>query len=1242
MKPHRLFLVGLVLVLSNIAAVGTPSDSLESGFLAPPASAKPDIWWHWMDGNVTKEGITADLEAMQRVGIGSAQVFNLKATPVGPVKFLTPEWHEMMKHAVKEADRLGLKLSIHNCAGWSSSGGPWNTPENSMQRVTISETNVVGPAHFSGMLSQPATLLDFYRDIEVLAIRTPDGEDVSMKSFSPRVMASVPKFNPASLLDGKKETFVVFPSPDAKTSQFVQLEFTEPFAARSAEISLAQNSMDVRGVVQASDDGKEFRDVKPFVFPRPAASGTLVLSFGNEPVSARFYRFKFTVGPVNSKRLVVADVSLSPCLRVEDCEAKSGMNYGKLMPNPSFVSSSMPNGQTVRRDEIVNLTSRLQANGQLDWDVPAGHWTILRIGHTPIGKDNHPAADGGLGLECDKFSAEAMDAHWAGYVQKVLDDLGPLAGKGKTFNNVTIDSYEIGGQNWTPKFREEFQRRRGYDPLPFLVTFTGRVVDSPEISERFLWDMRRTIADLFAENYYGRFKKLCNERGLTASIEPYTGPYESLQCGAAADIPMGEFWAGNFYDSLSTTKLAASVGHIYDRTIIGAESFTAYPSEQHGRWLDDPYALKSVGDLVFCHGVNRLTLHRFAMQPWTNRWPGMTMGQWGTHFDRTVTWFEQGRAWIQYLTRSQFLLQQGKFVADAAYFYGESAPVEDLENDPALPPGYDYDGINADVLLHQASVKDGRLVLNSGMSYRVLVLPPSQRTMTPVLLRKLREFVAAGLTIVGAPPTKASGLTDYPKCDEEVRSLAAEIWGNCDGKTVTEHTFGKGKVVCGQPMSQVLAALGAKPDFEFNSPDRSQLAFIHRHTDDAEIYFVSNQRDQSGAMDCTFRISGKVPELWYPDSGRIVTAGVWREQDGRTIVPLQFNPVGSVFVVFRKPAGAGNHVVAVSFSGAIKSNVVLPRLKIRRAAYEALDGSGSLDVTAKLNEMVRDGALRVEACNTALGEDPARFRAKRLRVEYELDGKVEERIVSEEKILEIGAVSATTALPEFELIADANDQVKLCTAVAGALDLQTAVGKKLKLKVGDVPVTLELNDNWQLSFPPNWGAPPQVNLPELISWTEHADSGVKYFSGTATYSKEMEVSATMVGEGRSLWLDLGVVKNIAEVFVNGKSLGILWKPPFRAEITSAVKLGKNKLEIKVTNLWPNRLIGDEQLPPDREWGDANQLKSWPQWLLAGQPSPTGRFTFTTWHHWKKDDKLLSSGLLGPVTLRTTTEIVIKP
>lgn len=1226
----------LLTFLSVLSLLTIPvrSDELEQNFPAPPDAAKPDVWWHWMDGSVTKAGITADLEAMKRVGIGSAQIFNLQATPAGPVKFLSPEWHEMMKHSGKEAERLGLKLSIHNCAGWSSSGGPWNTPENSMQRVTIDETRMEGPAHISTILPQPETKLGFYRDIAVLAIPTPGGEGVDMKSFSPKVTASVPDIDAEVLFDGKSGTYVSLSAPKADAPQFIQLEFAKPFAARSLELALGPAFMDVRGVVQVSGDGKEFKDLKPFVFPRPGTNGRLVLSFGAEAVPARFYRIKFTVGGLLTDRLTVAGIALSPALRVGDIEGKSGMNSGSLMPDQDSPSARAAESLVVKRDRILDLSSHLKTDGSFEWDAPPGRWTILRIGYTPVGKDNHPAAEGGVGLECDKLSSEALDAHWKGYVQKVLDDLGPLVGKDRTFNNVLIDSYEIGGQNWTAKFREEFQHRRGYDPVPYLVTFTGRVVDTPEISERFLRDMRRTISDLFAEKYYGHFKQLCNERGLTASIEPYTGPFESLQVAAAADIPMGEFWIGNFYDSLSTTKLAASAGHIYDRRIIGAESFTAAPSERHGRWLDDPYALKAVGDLVYCHGVNRFTLHRYAMQPWTDRLPGMTMGHWGTHFDRTVTWFEQGRAWMEYLARCQFLLQQGRFVADAAYFYGEDAPVESLENNPSLPPGYDFDGINADVLLHKASMKDGRLVLDSGMSYSVLVLPPSVHTMTPALLAKLREFVAGGLTLVGPPPLRAPGLSGWPDSDRQVREMASEIWGNCDGEKITEYPYGKGKAVWGQPMRRVLDSLSLKPDFEFQSGDRTQLNFIHRQTDGADIYFISNQRDRFDVLECTFRVGGKVPEIWYPDTGRMVTAGIWHEENGRTSLPLAFDPSGSLFVVFRKPSGTADHIVSASCSGSPEAAAQPPRLKILQAMYEALDGSGSLDVTEKLTEMVRGDSLRVEASNTALGEDPARFRPKQLRVRYELDGKTGEQTARVEEFLEIGKPFGAGTPAGFRFHADTEGRTVLLASKPGDLKIQTASGQTREVHVRDIPAPLEVGGPWELKFPPNWGAPAKVLLPRLISWSDHEEAGVRYFSGTATYVKDVDIPSEMLGPGHLLWLDLGQVKNLAEVFLNGKPQGILWKPPFRVDITDAAKPGANKLEIHVTNLWPNRLIGDEQLPPDCEWGDKGQLKSWPQWLLDGKKSPSGRFTFTTWRHWKRDDALLPSGLLGPVTLQS--------
>jgi hypothetical protein len=1301
-----------------------------------------------MNGNVTREGITADLEAMQRVGIGGAQIFNVGCgIPVGPVEFLTPEWRGMMKHAAQEADRLDMELCLHNCAGWSSSGGPWNTPEHAMQRLVTSEVTAVGPAHFSDVLPRPPVQLGFYRDIELIAFPTPEGEEETMQSLSPKVTASVENIVADHLFDGRSDTRVNLPLPRKGRESFIQLEFARPFAARSVLLSLGAGGRDARGVIHVSDDGRVFRDLADFSFPHNSGDGTLSIALGI-PVPARFYRVKFTGGYRNARRVDVTDVSFSPCLRTGDVLAKSGMNMGGLNGSADPEEATLSPGLAVGLDDILDITGHMDADGRLDWNVPAGQWTILRIGHTPTGRDNHPAPEGGLGLECDKMDPEALDLHWDGFIQKVLDDLGPLAGKGKAFNNVLIDSYEVGGQNWTPAFRGEFQRRRGYDPRPWLAAVTGRVVDSPDATERFLWDMRRTVADLFAENYYGHFRELCNRHGLTASLEPYTGPFESLQCGAAADIPMGEFWVGSAgHPSL---KIASTVGHIYGRPVIGAESFTARPSLEHGRWLDDPYALKALGDRVFCEGINRYIFHRYAMQPWTNRVPGMTMGQWGTHFDRTCTWWEQGRAWMQYIARCQFMLQQGRFVADAAAFCGESAPVQMPSIRPDLPPGYDYDGINADVLLNHAAVEDGQLVLDSGMRYRVLALSQPDRTMTPELLRKLRGFVAAGLTLIGPPPEKSPSLAGYPACDGEIASMVAELWGECDGTEVTEHRFGKGRVVWGRTMEQVFAALDVKPDFGFSPQGGAKLVFIHRLAGDADIYFVSNQRARFESVDCTFRAAGRTPEFWYPDSGLIEQAPVWREEDGLTSVPIQFDPAGSVFVVFRKPAAA-DHLVSAQVTSAEPAVEAAPddlsiikaeygvfsespdgfvdvtdivrrlveggRLRIAannelagdpaegihkelrieyndhgiqavvadeggtielpagadviRAVYgepgsKKADAAGRVDITAQVAAQVQDGRLFVKAGNQLAGVDPMPMVPKELLVEYRWRGSRRALRVAENSMLVLPEDHLDTAPPDFGLAVRPDGRTVFRAWRPASAELQTASGRSLRADVRDVPPPVELFGPWELAFPPDRGAPARVILPELVSWTEHAEDGVKYFSGTATYRTEFEwkpeqprnpnrdeVELGTANAGQrsgkletrnpqlETHLDLGDVKNIAEVTLNGVELGILWKPPFRVDISDAVRPGKNRLEIRITNLWPNRLIGDQQLPPDCEWNPNLALKDWPQWLLDGKPSPTGRLTFTTWHHWKKDDALLPSGLLGPVKIQTAMEVSVR-
>ncbi|MDB6066797.1 MAG: putative glycosylhydrolase [Pedosphaera sp.] len=1185
MKLPRLPLASAALCLA-LTASAAPIDPLQSGFLNPPDAAKPQTWWHWMNGNITKEGITADLEAMKQVGLGGATIVNVDCDiPSGPVAFMSPEWREDFKFAVQEANRLGLKLCVENCAGWSSSGGPWNNVTNAMQRLTSSEARAEGPVVFNAVLPQPPTTLGYYRDIAVFAFKAPLVE-----------------------------------------------------VGTASEPALPAAKLEIKSAVYGAEGGGGSADVKDKIVALIKSGQKSILAdnteMGGDPAFGQVKQLhvEFTLdgkpgdATVDEGDTLVLPVNAGQMAAIHSF-GKSSVNRTFVQPPPAIAAA----GGNIPREGILDLTAKLAADGRLHWDVPPGSWIILRLGYTPTGVNNHPAPREGTGLECDKLSKVALDAHWAGFMQKILDDIGPLAGK--SLDTSLIDSYEVGDQDWTANFREEFKKRRGYDPLPFLPAFTRRIVDNPAVTERFCWDMRRTVADLFAENYFGHFAQLCRQHGLLNAVEPYTGPFESLQCGAPADVVMGEFWTGS--QGHPSVKMAASIAHIYGKSIVAAESFTAAP--EAGRWQNDPYALKTLGDLMYCQGLNRYVFHRYAMQPWTNHWPGMTMGQWGFHFERTETWWQQGKSWIDYISHCEFLLQQGRAVADVAYFTGESAPVEMRVGNPALPAGYDYDAINADVLLHGATVKNGRITLTSGANYAALILPPGDSNMTPQLLQRIRKLVRAGATVVGPRPQHSPSLADFPKCDAEVKKLADELWGKCDGAGVQENADGKGRIVWGKPLTDVFASQNLKPDFEFQGVNtNTRLAYVHRIAAGADIYFVSNQRRQFDSAECTFRVSGKTPEFWHPDTGMIESAPVWSAQNGRTTVPLNLDPAGSVFVIFRHGADRADHVVAVNSTIAAES-IASPKLEIQQAVYAAIDGTGEINVTAKISELARDGQLVVPVNNDVLDHDPAASHEKELRVDYTLDGKPGHATVHENDTLTLSATATTGQSPHWEtsVAKDGSPVIKVWSN--GQVELRTAAGTVLHAAASNVPAPQEITGPWNLNFPPNWGAPPSVTLENLISWINHTNDGVRYFSGTATYEKDVEIGAERLNGGRELWLDLGELKNFAEVSLNGQNLGVLWKPPFRVNVTAAAKPGMNKLVVKVTNLWPNRLIGDEQLPPDCEW-DGRQLKAWPQWLLDGKPSPSGRLTFTTWHHWTKDAPLLDSGLLGPVTLRTSEVI----
>lgn len=1058
---------------------------LEKGFRRPPDSAQPWVYWFWLNGNITREGITADLEAMQRVGIGGVLIMEVdQGAPLGLVPFASPQWRELFRHVVAEAHRLGLQVNMNNDAGWCGSGGPWIPPDKAMQKVVWSEISTEGPARFDGTLPTPPIVADYYRDIGVLAFPTPGD------------------------------------------------------------------------------------------------------------------------------------------YRIPDFQGKAAFVRQDFPPQAEF--PALPTEMTIPRDQVLDLTSKMKPEGHLTWEVPPGRWTVLRFGHTPTGAMNAPSPESGRGLECDKLSKEGSEVHFNSFMAKLIEDVGPLAGK--TLVATHIDSWEVGSQNWTPCFREEFLRLRGYDPWPYLPTLTGRVVESLEVSERFLWDLRQTISDLLVENYAGHFRELSHRQGLRLTIEAYGDTTcDNLAYAGQADEPMGEFWSWPRFGAGGTLIEMASAAHVYGKPVVGAEAFTAGDGE---KWLYHPGSIKSMGDWAFCLGINRFVFHRYALQPWIDRRPGMSMGPWGLHYERTQTWWEQSKPWHEYLARCQYLLQQGLPLVDLLYLAPEGAPRSFNPPPPLNRSGYKADVCPAEVVLKRLSVKNGRLVLPHGMSYTALVLPGAA-TMTLPLLQRLQELVEAGALLVGSKPHKAPGLTDYPRCDLQVQELADKLWNS-------------GKIITAQSAEQALQERGVPPDFQ---ADRI-LDFAHRSVREkestADFYFVANTSHHSVNATCEFRVTGRPPELWQPETGHIERVAVYQESHRVTRIPLRFEAGESFFVVFRPVTSRYDPVVSLRREG--KEVWPLPSqatpIVIRRALWgPAGDANRTKDVTDQVQRLVDRGIYSFVVAELAAEGDPAYGVVKTLQVEYEVASRILQ-------------ASATDPEPiAFELPSDAPPPVRLELLPSGRLqaegqepglyEAKRKSGKTVRFRVPPLPAPREIEGSWEVAFPPGWGAPERVTLPELLSWSDHPDPGVKYFSGTATYRKTITLPTAMIRKGQRLYLDLGQVEVIAHVKLNGQDGGLLWKAPYRLEVTGKLRPGPNTLEVQVTNLWPNRMIGDEQLPEDSRRHPNGTLQEWPLWLLEGQPSPTGRYTFTSWRLWTKEDPLQSSGLLGPVTLQTTAVIVLE-
>ena len=1028
--------VCFAIALFSLAVTASAGD-LKNGFLHPPVSARPQTWWHWMNGNVSKAGIAADLEAMAKVGLGGAQIFDASdGVPAGPVAFAGEEWRSLVRFAAQEAKRLGLDLAIHNCSGWSSSGGPWIAPSNAQKRVVFTETPVAGGTRFRGVLPVPAETHGYYRDIAVLAVKTPSAELKRMEACGVSVTR--------------------------RGSHAATFKFAEAFPA--AGLSFACPVADPRYAdyyVTVKADGECLVDGRRVCVKVMGDRNRLgiYVPFARR-VTARQVDVTFTYkggAKGSAAQPKIEALRLESGYRTPDLASKALAirydSYPRENPPPQ------PD-QIVAREDVKVLARGASAAGGIEWDVPEGAWTLIRFGYACDGAKNRPGSFAGEGLEVDKLDASAVDGHYRAFRRLI-----PSPEEG--LSTLIVDSYEVGCPTWTEAFETEFLKRRGYDIVPHLALLTGRVVGGVAETEGRLADYRRTVADLFNENYGRRFADLCHRDGYLFQLEGYGDcPASELEYGHWADIPMGEFWGHAGHDGRTgNTRYAGFVSHVWGRRFAASESFTTDP--KNGRWLKDAFGLKRQGDCVYAAGVNRIVYHRYAHQPWTEptRYPGMTMGPHGTHFERTLTWWEQSAAWLAYQSRCQWMLQEGTFVADALCYCGEDAPhcgwTYPLEHwheyetaKPPVPDGYAFDCCALDAL-EAAKVDNGQIVVPGGVRYAVLGLPGDEG-LGARSRAVINRLVAAG--------AKAVPHGDLPKA---------------------------------------LTGTGRGPDF---LSDREDARWIHRrYADGSEAYFVAFANTEETRTACRFRVTGKVPELWNPETGEIGRAVDWATEGAMTKVAFAIRPIGSMFVVFRPQPLATAPVVPTR----------------KQKAERVVEGKWSVTFPAK--------------------------------------------------------------------------------------------------------------------FAPNplaQGPDETVEFPALVSWTDRPERDIRYFSGSATYRKEIVCAAP--SDGERLTLDLGEVRNFADVTVDGQRYPTLWKPPFEADVTEAAKDGRLVVEVKVTNLWVNRLIADDAFAPDCDWDGKGRvgLKSIPAWVRKGAPSPSGRLTFTTWRHWLKDDKPLVSGLLGPVKLRS--------
>jgi hypothetical protein len=975
------------------------TDELYDAFMSPPDSVRPGVYWYFMDGNISKDAMTKDLEFMKEAGIGSVVFLEVNVgVPRGNVNFLGKEWQDCFAHAVKEAERLNIAVILGAGPGWAGSGGPWIKPEQSMQHLVSSSVSVSGNGNYQ---------------------------------------------------------HIKLPVPMPKKPYFGEGVFTQELKEKWLNY---------------------YRDVAVLAFPTPSHQQPLP----GIDEKALYYREPYSSVPNVKPRLSI----------------------------PAVLEGSIK--MSIPQQQIIDLSDKLTVDGKLNWKVPQGNWTVMRFGSRNNGAVTRPAPLAGLGFEVDKMDSAAFRGHLENYVGVLLKKIGTrdsdLQGGLKRLH---IDSWEMGAQNWTASFREEFTKRRGYDPLTFYPVYAGYTVVDTETSERFLWDLRLTTQELILANHANYLKNYSHRHRLKLSIEPYDmNPNSDFDLGAIADVPMAEFWSKDYgFNTVFSVHEATSLAHVGGKQVVAAEAFTAQNNEA---WKQYPEVMKNQGDWAFASGINQFLYHTFQHQslPDSLR-PGMTMGPYGVHWDRNQTWWPLVGDYHRYIARCSYMLQQGRTVADILYVTPEGAPQvftppsSATTDDAAMPDkrGYNFDGCSPLQLMH-ASVKNHQIVFPSGARYEILVLPKIA-SMTPQFINKIKSLVQEGATVVGNPPKKSPSLVDYPTCDQIVKSISMDLWGTDTlTRSVANRPVGKGEIRWGAalykaqelyPTYECISRILKEKEIVEDFKCAESIRYTHRTAAGFDIYFLSNKTAKATMVNVQFRVTNASPELWDPINGERRLLPEFNKKGNSISLPIMFEPYQSYFVVFPKSKSKSN------------------------------------DFTKK------------ESNNIQLVE------------------------------------------------------------------------------------LMKLNGDWKLTFDTHLGGPKQPIYDILTDWTKSSNDSVKYYSGIANYERSFDCPKAPKAE--RIFIDLGSVKNMARVYLNGQNLGTVWTAPWRIDVTEAIKEKNNRLKIEVANLWINRLIGDQAYPDDGVRGDL-----WPEWLSKGRPRDSRRITFTTFNPYDKNDTLRSSGLLGPVSI----------